>query len=521
MSNLPKAIAGLDEKKRELLALLVRQKGLDATLADITSEIEAAGRSQRADLPPLERAPRGRPLPAGLIPELMWHVQGGPVHTVYNLPFALRLRGELDPAALEAAVTALVARHEALRTRFEMAADGLRQEVLEPAPVPLPLVDLSALPADRREGVARALARDDGAVPFDMTRAPLFRVRLLRLAGGGADADHVLLYNLHHSIADGWSVTLVQRDVAVLYSACRHGLASPLPPLPLHYTDLAVWQRHAYEGPALEARLEYWRELFADRPPPFAVPADRPMSPASPDVPIGSRTHVGKLAVAGEEARRLRQRALDARCTVAMTLCALFEALVHRYNPRGDVVLTCFLAGRDRPELAEAIGPFLNVAPIRTDLSGEPTFRELLRRVRAALIEVYARQDLPFVKLVQGVLPDRPPSRTAFSRLGFNILSSPIRPGDARPGSGLRLETFLPAEAEAKYDVAFIASERQDAFTLSLTLAADLFEEASLPAMLDDLQTVLRNALNDPDTPVGALLPEPRYRPGGASLSPE
>jgi hypothetical protein len=431
---------------------------------------------------------------------MMWQLQGGPVHTVYNMPFAMRLRGPLDAGLLRAALGELVRRHEGLRTRFDMFEGELRAEVLPPMPaVPaeLPEIDLSGLPAGRREDTARQLAWEDAATPFDLRRAPLFQTRLARLA---AD-DAVLLFKIHHIVSDGWSLNVLQRDLSIFYATLASGgdPRQALPELPVQYVDFAAWQSAAFQGERLESRLEYWRRRFADRPEPFGIPTDRPRT-----AEIGARSIQRAHFIQGEELRRLREVAREAGCTPSMVTFAVLCALLARYSGRADVVINATLAGRDRPELAGLIGFFMTLLPVRTDLSGDPSLAELLPRVRASLLEAYARQDVPFPDLVRAVFPDRPPSRMALSKVSFNHLVFPG--GGVQPElGGLTIETFTAAEAEAKYDLTLHGIEGEQAIQCTFDLPDTLFDPASLLKLHGDFQILLRAALADPAAPLSGL----------------
>ncbi|HEX2645243.1 MAG TPA: condensation domain-containing protein, partial [Thermoanaerobaculia bacterium] len=469
-----------------------------ATLADLAREVDAAGREAAEEgVPPLVRVPREGWLPTSFLQQMMWQVQGGPIHPLYNMPFAMRLRGPLDLAVLRASLGELARRHEGLRTRFEMIDGQFLQQVLPPEPVALPEIDLGGLPADRREDAARRLAWDDAALPFDLRRAPLFQALLARL-----DADDaVLLFKIHHIVSDGWSLNVLQRDLSVFYTALAAGEdpRQALPDLLFQPADYASWQRFVFAGDLLERRLEYWRQRFADRPEPFEIPTDRPRSGrlSAPSLQRG-------FLLQGEELRRLREVAREAGCTPSMVTCAVLNALLARRSGRADVVLNMTLAGRDRPELTGMVGFFMTLLPVRTDVSGELSLAELLARVRAALLEAYARQDLPFPKLIAAVVPDRPPSRTALSRVAFNHLSLPA--GSAAPPlAGLTLEPFTAAETDAKYDLTYFGQEGEGFLLNLLEVSAELFELKSLEAMDAEFQALLRAALADPAAPLSGL----------------
>ncbi len=321
----------------------------------------------------------------------------------YNMRKALRLKGELDCPAFERALNALIARHETLRTRFD-EEDGEPSQVIEPA-VHLPLVveDLSALePAEGERRVELAM-RAEADTPFDLDRGPLLRVRLLKLA----EREHIFLCTFHHIIFDGWSSAVFYRDLSAFYEAFRRGEeTAPLKALPVQYADYALWQRERLEGEELERQLAYWKSQLADAPA-LALPTDlaRPLQPSF----AGGRH---SLVLAPEIAARLKELSRQENATLFMTLLAAFQLLLCRYSGQEDISVGIPAANRNHVELEELIGFFLDTLVLRTDLSGAPSFRELLRRVQKVTLEAYAHADVPFEKLVQELQPERSLNQT-------------------------------------------------------------------------------------------------------------
>jgi hypothetical protein len=323
----------------------------------------------------------------------------------------------------------------------------------------------------------------------------------------------VLLLNMHHIVSDGWSIAVLLGDLTALYASLSRGERPALPDLPLQFADFAVWQRRAYRGEALEARLRYWRERFADRPPAYEIPGDRPRTSE-----IGARLLQQSLTLPREAVWRLREVAREAGCTVPMTLYAALNALLVRYSDRSDVVVNVILAGRNRPELARVMGYFATLLPVRVDLSGTPSFRELMLRARAALLEAYARQDLPLPLLFADLFPDREvASRTLLSRLGFNMLTlaEGAEGAEAPAAGGLTLEPFQIEDLQAKYDLSFSGLEGESFIQCGLYASADVFDRESLEDIRIDLETLLHRAITDPGTPLSRLLPDLRYHRGG------
>ena len=497
------------------------------TLGELAAEIDAAGegRDGLPPAPPIAPAPRGEPIPASFLQEWALELQGGPVSAAMNMPLALRLTGALDVAALRRAVAEIWRRHEVLRTTFRVERGELVQ-VIGPAagaaaPI-LPAVDLAGLPAARRETLVRELAAADARRPFDVLRGPLLSLCVVRL---GAE-EHAILFNMHHAIGDGWSIEVFQGELAALYGAFRRGEPSPLPPLPLQFGDFAWWQRRTFAGPALAAQLAYWHRLLADRPPVVDRPADRPR----PAV-LGPATVRGGFALRGPALAALRIAARAAGCTVSMALLAALEALLHRYTGAEDVLVGTIVSGRHRRELAPLLGMFMNSVTVRTDLAGNPSFTGMMQRVRAAVLDAYRHQDVPFPALLAALFPDRAGRalhrtlmfRTAFNMQNFSAAASDPggvdpsgdNPREAKGFSGLAAVSFGEAEAPAKYDLLVDGREEADRIVCHLTGAADLFDPPTLAALCQDYEELILQTAGGPETRLDRLLPNPRHRAAG------
>ncbi|HEV7590988.1 MAG TPA: condensation domain-containing protein, partial [Longimicrobium sp.] len=333
----------------------------------------------------------GGPAPLSASQQRLWflhHME--PESAAFNIPTALRLRGRVDAGALDRALTEIVRRHHALRTVFEPRG-GEPVQVVRPAPASvLELSDLSALAPHDREPAAREHAEAEAARPFDLAAGPLFRARLVRLSA----AEHLLLVTLHHAVGDAWSLGVLFGELAALYRAFARGEASPLPELAVQYADFAAWQRRHLAGPVLERELGYWRAALAGTPALLELPTDRPR----PAV-LGSRGAAHQLRLPADLVQRLAAVARQEEATPFMALLAAFFVLLSRYARQEDVVVGTSLAGRTREETEALIGFFVNTLAVRADLSGDPTFRALLGRVREATLGAYAHQELPFERL--------------------------------------------------------------------------------------------------------------------------
>ncbi len=441
----------------------------------------------------------GVALPVSFGQERLWFLDRfSPGSAVYNLPTFYRLRGDLDVPRLAAALAALVARHEVLRTVFR-AVDGEPQQVVRPpaedAAIGLPLVDLGALPAASRDAEAAHLARQESARPFDLERGPLLRAALLRLAG----AEHLLLLDAHHIVSDGWSVEVMLRELAAFYT----GAGASLPELPVQYADFAFWQRRWLDAEALEEKLAYWRRRLAGRPAQLDLPADRPRPAVQ-----SFRGGVESLRLPDELALALERTGHDGRATLFMTLLAAFQALLHRWSGQEDVVVGTPTANRNRPEIQELIGFFVNTLVLRTDLAGEPAFGELLARVRETALGAYAHQDLPFDRLVTELAPERDPARTPLFQVMFALHH--LNHGEASEGErsfvpGVGMAAFEVGEVSSKFDLSLHLTRAGSELHASAEYSTALFDADTVRRMLGHLAALLAGIAADPRSRISEL----------------
>ena len=378
--SLTDQIAALSPERKRLLELLLREQAEDH------AGPELAARRRETDRFPLS-----------LSQQRLWFLdQLEPGTPFYNIPIAVRLDGDLDTAALWRSVNEIIRRHESLRTTF-LPQDGAAAQVIAPSlTLPIPTVDLSALAEPGRE--TPPLTDEAARQPFDLSRGPLLRVMLLKLG----ERDHVLLLTMHHIISDGWSINIFVHEMAALYGAFSSGRPSPLPELPIQYADFACWQREAMKGERLQSRIEFWKRKLGGDLPLLQLSTDRPRPAVQTYRGAGlSRSLPGEI---GEDLKAL---ALQEGATLFMVLLAAFQVLLYRYTGQEDLCVGTPVANRDRAELEGLIGFFVNTLALRTDLGGEPTFRELLRRVREETLAAYEHQDLPFEMVVEAVRPER------------------------------------------------------------------------------------------------------------------
>ncbi len=429
--------------------------------------------------------------PASFAQQRMWFLERFEGGAVYNVPVATRLRGALDVAALESALGALVERHESLRTVFPLV-DGVPHQLIKPVRrFSLEVVDVSGTPdAEER---ALQIASEQARAGFDLASEEPFRVVLVKLG----DDDHLLSLTLHHIVADAWSMGVLSRELGELYAGLHAGEPVELPELPIQYADYAVWQQQWMDGGGLDEQLDYWQRQLAGAPPLLELPTDRPRP---------SRQGFRGATVRAMLPRELldKARALGEResATMFMTLLAAFAALLSRYSGQEDVVVASPVANRSRTELERVIGLFVNTLVLRIGLAGDPSFGELLRRVREIALGAFSNQDLPFEKLVENLAPERHLSHAPVAQVMFVVQNAGERPA-AFPG--LEQERVLTERGTAKFDLTFFAAETHEGLRLSLEYCTDLFEESTALRMLEQYRILLEAALAEPARPISEL----------------
>ena len=466
------------------------------TIAELAASVEAAlGMGGALEAPRIAPVPRGGPLPLSFAQRRLWFLDRlSPGSAVYNIPYPLSLAGELDTGALAAALGEVVRRHEVLRTTFP-SLDGEPYQAIEPAgDFPFPVVDLQGLEEPERSREAAALLAQDSVRPFDLAAGPLFRAALLRV-----DPErHVLLLAMHHIVADGWSMEVLQKELSALYDAGVEGRPSPLPELPVQYADFAAWQRQWLSGQALARQLEYWRRQLAGAPSALELPADRPR-------PAEQSLRGANLASTLPPDRAAGLRAFCRRegVTVFMMALAALDVLLLRYTHQEDLVAGSVVANRNHAETESLIGFFVNTLVLRTDLAGDPAFGILLRRVRETALAAYAHQDLPFETLVEELHPERDRSLAPV----FQILLNHLQLG--APGlelaQGLRAEPLPVDTGTSKFDLSLTVVDCQESLELSVEFATDLFDAATVARLLDHLACLLTAAAAHPDLALSTL----------------
>jgi amino acid adenylation domain-containing protein len=439
---------------------------------------------------------------ASFAQERFWFLdQMDPGSPVFTVPAQFYLTGPLDVPALKRSLQEVVNRHEALRTTFAMI-DGQLVQVVAPAlAVALPVVDRRDLPEGERRAEAWRWVAAEAQRSFDLDRGPLLRAMLLRLG----EEEHVLFLNMHHIISDGWSIGVLTRELSILYQAFSAGRPSPLPDLPIQYADFAERQRQSAERNELAEQLEYWkRELGGDLPE-LALPTDR----ARPAIQT-FRGAAETLTLPGPLSRSLVALSQREHVSLFMTLLAAFQTLLHRYTGQDCIAVGAPFAERGHEELEGLIGCFLNVLVLRTNLAGNPTFRELLARVRLVILQAHDHRAAPFQQLVEALRPERDLSRPPLVQVFFNMLN--FQHGTLSL-PGLEVERLPPPEIGSMHDITVYAEEHAAGIRLRLVYNPDLFNPDTIARMLRHFQTLLEAVVADIEQPVSALpLLTPRER---------
>ncbi|MBN8226492.1 amino acid adenylation domain-containing protein [Corallococcus macrosporus] len=463
------------------------------TVEAIARRLESQGPVRPAlSVPALKPVPRDGDLPLSFAQQRLWFFSKlEPESTAYNLPFVMRLEGALDVPALARALRDLLQRHESLRTTFREHASGAVQVIAPAASLPASWMDLSALPD--AEHVLGSVLDDEARQVFDLEAGPLWRVLLVRMSA----RHHLLLLTMHHVISDAWSMGVLLQELTTLYAAHVEGRTAQLKPLPVQYADFSVWQRGWLRDEALEAQLGWWRAQLQGAPKALELPTDRPR-PA---------VQTFRGAVVPFLFPRELSDAMQALCrsegvTPSMVVLATFQVLLSRYSGQEDITVGSPIAGRHHAELEGLIGFFVNTLVLRTKLDGDPTFRELLSRVRDVALGAYAHQDVPFEKLVEAVRPERVAGRTPLFQVMLAYQNAPM---PETLTTGLRLHPLEPRGGTAKFDLTLALNDTATGLKGLLEYNTDLFDPATASRMVSHLRTLLASAVHAPEHRLSAL----------------
>jgi amino acid adenylation domain-containing protein len=438
--------------------------------------------------PPFERVERDGPLPLSFAQQRLWFLdQLEPGTALYNVPAAVRLRGQLAVEALQRTLTEVVRRHESLRTTFTVEGGEPRQVIAEPEEFPLRVIDFSEMTAEAADQAALRVVAAEAVRPFDLATGPLLRVTLIRVS----EQEHVVVLVMHHIISDGWSMGLLIGEVTRLYAAYGSGSAVAPEELEWQYADYAGWQRRRLSGAALEEELSYWREQLAGAPAVLELATDRPR-PAVPSY----RGATEAVELSAELTEGLRELSRKSGVTLFMTLLGGFQTLLWRYSAQDDIVVGADMANRNRREVEGIIGFFVNMLVMRTSLAGDPTYVELLGRVREVALGAYAHQDLPFDKLVEELVGDRDSSYNPLFQVALVLQNTPM---SALELPGVTISPFPIDTGTVPFDLVLSLSESSTGIEGTLSYSVDLFDRETIQRMLRHLQKLLESVIQDPE----------------------
>ncbi|MCH7625550.1 MAG: amino acid adenylation domain-containing protein, partial [Chloroflexi bacterium] len=477
MDDLSRRIAGLSPEKRALLERELMKRGTDDVAIGVIPR----------------RADTGN-IPLSFAQQRLWFLaQLEPDSPAYNMPKAMHMRGPLNVAALQRSLNEIIARHEVMRTRY-VSTDGIpTQVVADGCSIDLPVIDMTDVPgADREHELQRVMSEEAGR-RFDLSTDLTLRAALIKLDL----QEHVLLLTTHHIASDGWSTGVLTRELSALYAAYCEGRPSPLGDLPIQYSDYSQWQRDWLRGEVLDSQLAYWRDRLADAAFTLDLPTDRPR-PAE-------QTYRGKrrsLLLPAALSDSLKVLSRQEGATLFMTLLAAFKTLLFRQTGQEDIVVGSPIAGRKHAETEQLIGFFVNNLVLRTDLAGDPTFVELLSRVRRHAVDAYENQDIPFEKLVEALQPKRDPSRHPLFQVMFALQNTPREEFEL---AGLTVSALEIESRGTPFDLTLSVAETEGRLTTSVTYNTDLFDSLTIDRMLDQYRVLLQGIAAEPTLRISRL----------------
>ncbi|PHM11564.1 condensation domain-containing protein [Nostoc sp. 'Peltigera malacea cyanobiont' DB3992] len=452
-------------------------------IAPLAQKIATAKAPDRQELS-LKRLPsQDEAIPISLTQLELWFFdQFYPGNSIYNLPLVYRITGALNETALEESLREIVRRHETLRSTFQVKNGQVVYAVINEPIFDFSVIDLQHLPETEREAQAAQQAEQEIKHPFDLARGPLLRSKLWRLD----EQEYLFVAVTHHIVADGWSFSVLTQELAKVYEAFCEGKRSPLTELPIKYTDFAQWQRQWLQGQVLESQLQFWKKHLGTSPPILKLPTDHPRSPARTFKSAGQ-----PIVLSEKLTDALKVLSQQEGVTLFMTLLAAFQTLLFSYTRQEEIIVSSALANRTRVETEGLIGFFVNLLPFCTNLGGNPSFRELLGRVREVALGVYAHQEMPLIKLIEELQPVRDPSYTLINQVMFVFQNTP---GDNLEFANLTLkEQFIARDTKdtAEFDLELTLEETSTGIEGLLVYRTDLFEPATITQMVDNFQTLL------------------------------
>ncbi|MBB6145126.1 amino acid adenylation domain-containing protein [Silvibacterium bohemicum] len=471
-------------------AILIGEEGYD-TEAGCTVWWDGTGWSYTRPVQPLAAQTRPSHIPLSFAQQRLWFLSQLSSSSVeYNIPQAMRLRGPVNVTAMEMAVNAIVARHESLRTRFVDVSGTPEQIVDNSLQIAIPVEQRRGLEEHSRLQTMAEAARKEAGEPFDLSRGPLLRAKLLELD----DEDHLLLITLHHIVSDGWSSSILSREFALLYEAFCEGRENPLTPLPVQYADFTLWQRNHLEGGALASGLEYWKEELAGIPARLELPSDRPRPPVQTFA-----AGVGVAHLSPDQLAAFQPMLQAGHATLYMALLASFAVLLERYTGQQDIVVGTPIANRLDAQLEDLIGFFVNSLVMRVRVNPDLTFRELLGQVKQTTLDAYDHQDVPFERIVGELSPERSLNASPLFQVVFALQNAPSRPQSLK---GLQLEPVAVEEMHARFDLDVNAVESESGLDIYWLYNSDLFDAWRIEQMARHHRELIENVLRSPDLPL-------------------
>jgi amino acid adenylation domain-containing protein len=465
-------------------------------LDDLAVIIEAALQEEQGlAARPILRASRAGNAPLSFAQQRLWFIdQFEPGSYAYNMPGAIELKGLLDVSSLERSLNEIIRRHESLRTTFAVEGGNPVQVIAEDASIKLHVPDISELSVDEQQAYLSVTSINESRTPFDLAQGPLLRARLVRLS----IERHTLFLTMHHIVSDGWSLDVFLRELISLYDSFSTGRPPVLPALPIQYADFAQWQRERLQGEELRTALDYWRRQLGGDLPVLQLPTDRPRS-AAPTVNGAKQT----ITLSKSIAEALKALSKREGVTLFMTLAAAFKSLLHRYSGQEDIILGTPIANRNRAETEGLIGFFVNTLILRTDLSGDPSFRRLLARVRETAMDAYTHQDLPFEKLVEELQPERDPGTNPLFQAMVSLQNGRKKQFEL---PGLTMTPVATGEVTTKFiDLVLDVTDTEEVLIASLEYSTDLFDSSTIGRMLGHLETMLTGIACNPDARLSEL----------------
>jgi amino acid adenylation domain-containing protein len=405
----------------------------------------------------------------------------------YNIPIAFHIQGKLNITALQQSLNEILKRHEIWRTNLILVNGEPIQKITPNLTWNIPIINLEHLSGQDWEAEVKQLVAKEAIKPFNLAKELLVRAILLKLN----EEEHVLLVTMHHIITDGWSCGVFLRELSTLYPAFSTNQPSPLPPLPIQYADFSIWQRDRIQGEFLATKLNYWKQQLNGELPVLQLPTDRPRPTVTS---FNGAKQYFTLSTALTDA--LRQLSLQEDATLFMSLLAAFNILLYHYTDQEDILIGSPIANRNRAELEGMLGLFVNTLVLRNNLSGNPSFREFLHRVREVNLDAYAHQDLPFEMLVEELQPERDLSRNPFYEVMFVLQNTPT---SVQEVSGLTLRTLEFDSGTAQLDIFLSMFESQEGLTGCLEYNTDIFDAITISQFLNHFQTLLANIIANPE----------------------